>query len=269
MFDMKPVSTSPTTRLATHTNETLYYRDRNLVDDLMGKVSFTEMMFFHILGRQPRAADTVILDAVLVTLMEHGLTPSAISTRLTYHSAPEALQAAVSAGLLNVGSQFVGTMENAAALLETVMSDADGFDVAARREIQAIRNAKGMLPGFGHHLHRPDDPRTPKLFEIALAQDGIKGTYINALKGISTVVDDIYGKHLTINATGAVAAVLLEIGIPAHIMRGFAVISRAAGLVAHIAEEHDCGTARKIWDTTEHTIPYSGGADIPSDTESK
>jgi citrate synthase len=265
---MKQSQPPPTTSLATHTNEALYYRDRNLVDDLMGKLSFTEMMFFHILGRQPRPADTAILDAVLVTLMEHGLTPSAISTRLTYHSAPEALQAAVSAGLLNVGSQFVGTMENAAHLLESVMSDEAGIEVAARREIQAIRDAKGMLPGFGHHLHRPDDPRTPKLFEIALAQEGISGTYISALKQVGEIVDEVYGKHLTINATGAVAAVLMEIGIPPHIMRGFAVISRAAGLVAHIAEEHDNGTARKIWDITEQSIPYTGGADIPPDDKS-
>jgi len=255
-------TSTPSTKLATHTNEALFYRDENLVDDLIGKVSFTEMMFYHILDRKPRSADTAILDAVLVTLMEHGLTPSAISTRLTYHSAPEALQAAVSAGLLNVGSQFVGTMENAAALLDKVTSDDIGIEAAARREIQAIRDTRSMLPGFGHHLHRPDDPRTPKLFDVAMAQDGIKGTYIDALKTIGRVVDEIYGKHLTINATGAVSAVLMEIGVPPHIMRGFAVISRAAGLVAHIAEEHDCPTARKIWDDTEHAIPYTGNANL-------
>jgi len=260
---------TPETRLATHTNEALFYRDKNLVDDLMGKLTFTEMMFFHILGRHPRPADTKILDAVLVTLLEHGLTPSAISTRLTYHSAPEAVQAAVSAGLLNVGSTFVGTMENASKLLETVMADEAGIEAAARREISAIREARAMLPGFGHHLHRPDDPRTPKLFEIALAEDGIKGDHIRALKIVSQVVDEIYGKHLTINATGAVAAVLMEIGVPSHIMRGFAVISRAAGLVAHIAEEHDCGTARTIWDITEETIPYTGGAPIPDTADNK
>lgn len=253
---------SPSTKLATHTDEALFYRDKNLVDDLIGQISFTNMMFYHILGRQPRPADTAILDAVLVTLMEHGLTPSAISTRLTYHSAPEALQAAVSAGLLNVGSQFVGTIENAATLLETVISDDLGIEASARREIKAIHDNNFMLPGFGHHLHRPDDPRTPKLFDIAMAQDDIKGTYIDALKTIGRVVDEIYGKHLTINATGAVSAVLMEIGVPPHIMRGFAVISRSAGLVAHIAEEHDCPTARKIWDDTEQAIPYTGNANL-------
>ena len=248
------------TKLATHTNEELYYRDDALVGSLMGQVSFTDMMFRHIMGRTPTPGEIVILDAVLVTLMEHGLTPSAISTRLTYHSAPEAMQSAVAAGLLNVGSQFIGTMENAATLLKRCIDDPDGFDVAAQREIDALRASKRPFPGFGHHLHRPDDPRSSRLFEIALAQDGIDGTYIAAMQRFSALVDATLGKHLTINATGAVAAVMLEIGIAPEIMRGFAVISRAAGLVAHIREEQESPTARHIWDVVEETVPYTGDA---------
>ncbi len=253
---------APTTKLATHTNEELYYRDDGLVGELMGKVSFTEMMFMHIMGRKATPGEIAILDAVLVTLMEHGLTPSAIATRLTYHSAPEALQAAVAAGLLNVGSQFVGTMENAAKLLMQLLDDGDGFEAAARREIKALRAAKRPLPGFGHHLHKPDDPRTARLFEIALSQDGIDGIYIDAMKRLSAIIDDELGRHLTINATGAVAAVLLEIGVAPDIMRGFSVISRAAGLVAHIREEQTEPTARHIWDVVEDTIPYVGDAPV-------
>jgi len=253
---------APTTRLATHSNEELYYRDDGLVADLMGKVSFTEMMFRHIMGRTPKAGEVVILDAVLVTLMEHGLTPSAIATRLTYHSAPEALQAAVSAGLLNVGSQFVGTMENAAMLLTRLLGDPENFEANARAEIRACWVEKRALPGFGHHLHKPDDPRSERLFQIAIEDGGVAGTYIDALKRFSMLIDDELGRHLTINATGAVAAVLLEIGVAPEIMRGFAVISRAAGLVAHIREEQTTPTARHIWDTVEDTIPYVGAAPI-------
>jgi len=250
----------PETKLATHTNEALFIRDKNLVEDLMGQVSFTDVMFYHVMGRMPTRGETNILDAVLVTLMEHGLTPSAISARLTYLSAPEAMQSAVAAGLLNVGSKFIGTMELCSALLERIVESPDGIEAAARREIEDIRAAKKLLPGFGHHLHRPDDPRSPKLFEIARAQEGVSGTYIDALQTVSGIVDEIYGKHLTINATGAVSAVMLEIGVPPKIMRGFAVISRAAGLVAHIMEEQDCPTGMTIWETVEETIPYTGKA---------
>lgn len=248
----------PETKLATHTNDALFLRDKNLVEDLMGKASFTNVIFYHVMGREPSIGETTILDCVLVTLMEHGLTPSAISARMTYLSAPEALQSAVAAGLLNVGSQFIGTMENCAGILEEVIADEDGIEAGARRAVEAVRESGGHMPGFGHHLHRPDDPRSPKLFEIARAQDGVSGQYIDALEIVSRAVDAAYGKHLTINATGAISAVLMEIGVPARIMRGFAVISRAAGLVAHIMEEQDCPTGRTIWETVEETIPYTG-----------
>ena len=87
----------PKTHIAHHTRDSICVRDVDLVSDLIGKVSFTEMMFFQITGRRPNAAQVALLDAVLVTLMEHGLTPSVIATRMIYASAPEALQSAVAA----------------------------------------------------------------------------------------------------------------------------------------------------------------------------
>ena len=253
---------APETKLATHRLQSLYVRDMDLVEDMMGQMTFTDTMFYHILGQRPTPGQVVVLDAVLVTLMEHGVTPSAIVTRMTYMSAPEALQSAVAAGLLSVASQFVGTMEGCAGILEKLVSADEGVEAAARREVEAARAEGRYLPGFGHHLHRPDDPRTPKLFAIARAQADVDGRYIAALEILGRVVDDIHGKHLTINATGATAAVLLEIGVPARIMRGFAVISRAAGLVAHVMEEQDRPSGRAIWEWVEEAIPYTGDADI-------
>src|SRR5690349_7654952 len=107
----------PATHIAYHTNEAIFVRGASLIEDLIGKLTFTEMMFLQITGQRPTRAQTAVLDAVMVTLMEHGLTPSAIVTRLIYMSAPEALQSAVAAGLLGVASTFVGTMENAAKLI--------------------------------------------------------------------------------------------------------------------------------------------------------
>lgn len=256
----------PTQKLSTHSHTALYLRDRDLVTEVMGRMTFTQAMIYHILGREPSPSDTAIIDAVLVTLMEHGLTPSAIATRLTYHSAPEALQAAVAAGLLNVGSQFVGTMENCAKLLRQMTAASNGVDDAAERIVAEHRAARIPLPGFGHHLHKPDDPRSPRLFEIA-RDNGVDGRFIDALQALGRAADAALGKHLTINSTGAVAAVLMEIGISPEIMRGFAVISRAAGLVAHIAEERETPTARAIWDTVERDIPYAGAAQVDLDNQ--
>lgn len=245
----------PTTELCTHTLTSMNYRDQDLVHDLLGKRSFSEVMFLQILGREPRPVDMRIMDAVLITLMEHGFTPSAIATRMVYMSAPENLQGAVAAGLMAVGSQFVGTMENNAKILEQLV-EADNPDALALEIVKRMRQAREPLPGFGHHLHKPDDPRTIKLLQLADDETELTGHYVKALRLLGKTVDEVYGKHITINATGATAALLGEIGVPSGLMRGFAVISRAAGLVLHIAEEQKVPAGRFIWDTIDHEIPY-------------
>ncbi|WPB58362.1 citryl-CoA lyase [Xylophilus sp. GOD-11R] len=247
----------PVTRLCTHTLTSLHYGDADLVEDLLGKKTFTEVMLMQILQRAPRPVDMRITDAVLIVLMEHGLTPSAIATRLIYMSAPENLQGAVASGLLAVGSSFVGTMENCSVLLDRIQAAADpqAEALAIARHHKAQRSA---VPGFGHHLHKPVDPRAYKLLDLARAEPELQGDKVRALEQLSTAVDEVAGRPITINATGAVAALLGEIGVPTAVMRGFAVISRAAGLVAHIVEEQQSPSGRFIWDTIDHAIPYVG-----------
>jgi citrate synthase len=252
-------SKQPTTRLCTHSTDAIKVRGADLVDELIGELTFTEMSYFAITGRRPTRAQTRILDAVLVTLMEHGLTPSAIAARMIYGSTPESLQAGVSAGLLAVGSVFVGTMEGCAALIERILAAPDR-ERAARDIADEYRSARRPIPGFGHHMHKPDDPRTPKLFALA-ESEGVPGEHIAALRTLSAAVDERFGKHITINATGAIGALLGEIGVPAPVMRGIAVISRSAGLVAHIAEEQRSPSMRYMWELVEEGVPYEAQAD--------
>lgn len=247
----------PVTHLCAHHLEGMSYRDADLVEDLIGKKTFSEVMFSQIMGRDARPVDLRMVDAVLITLMEHGLTPSAIATRVVYMSAPENLQGAVAAGLMAVGSSFVGTMENCSVLLDQILK-ADDAETEARDIVQAHRDAGKPLPGFGHHLHKPDDPRALKLLALAKAEPDLQGKWVSALELLARTVDEIYGRHITINATGAVAALLGELGIPTNLMRGFAVISRAAGLVSHIAEEQQDPSGRFIWETIDREIPYAG-----------
>jgi citrate synthase len=253
----------PTTKIAHHTTEAIYVRGASLVDDLIGKLTFTEMMYFQLLGVKPTPAQTKILDAVLVTLMEHGITPSVIAARMIYDSCPEAVQAAVAAGLLAVGSTFVGTMEGCAKNIEEILAatkgagGADGEAACAKAIAKRFREAKQLIPGFGHPHHKPDDPRSPRL--LALAKEaGVPGRHIRALRLLATEVDAAWGRHLTINATGAIAALLGEIGVPQEVMRGVAVVSRAAGLVGHIREEQLEPSARHMWDVVAENIPYAG-----------
>jgi citrate synthase len=249
---------APTTAICAYTTDAIYVRDKSLVDELIGELTFTQMMYFQIMGRMPGTAETRIVDAVLVTLMEHGITPSAIAARLTIMSAPEALQGAVAAGLLGVGGQFLGTMEGAAKLLAEIVAAPDA-QAAAREIATRHRETRTPLPGFGHNLHRPDDPRTPKLLRVA-QEAGVAGAHVAALRTLGAAVDAVYGRHITINATGAIAALLGEIGIPVDIMRGFAIVTRAAGLVGHIREERESPAARYIWEQAAHDVAYSGDA---------
>ncbi|HEY5243149.1 MAG TPA: citryl-CoA lyase [Polyangiaceae bacterium] len=251
------MSTLPlTTSIATHTAEDVFVRGRSLCRELIGKLTFTEMTYLHVTGRVPTPAQTAMVDACLVTLMEHGLTPSALATRLVYSSAPESLQSAVAAGLLAVGSAFVGTVEGCAALLERVLGAADAA-TEARLVAEEHRATRRPVPGFGHPEHKPDDPRSVVLLELAETH-GVAGRHVTALRALAAAVDGVYRRHLTINATGAVAAVLADCGLPAEILRGFAVLARCAGLVGHVHEEQHKPAMRAIWDASERAVPYDG-----------
>lgn len=103
---------------------------------------------------------------------------------------------------------------------------------AAASIVEEFAQRHERLPGFGHPLHKLDDPRTPALLALA-SEAGVKGAHAAVLAELSAAVDAARGRHLTVNATGAIAAVLLDCGVPAEIVRGFALVSRAAGLVGH------------------------------------
>ncbi len=224
----------PTTLISTFDDKGSTIRGKNLVDDLIGEVTFTNMIYFYILGRMPTPAQTKILDAVLVTLIDHGIV-GAIIPRMVYRRSPDSIQGAVASGLLGMGSQFGGVMEEVGRHLEEIIAATDP-DAKAREIVTGYRTAKRPLPGFGHIDFRPEDPRTPKLLRVAETA-GVPGKHIAALRTLAKAVDAALGKHITINATAGMAALLGEIGVPWKIMRGFALISRAPGIVGHIYEE--------------------------------
>jgi citrate synthase len=243
----------PVTELSRHTPDAIYYRNDSLVNDLIGKVSFIDVFMSQAFGRKCSEVERRMVDAVLVTLMEHGMTPSAIAARLVYSSSPESLQAGVAAGLLAVGTRFVGTMEQAGVLLgEIVSAKPDGLTTAAHI-VETFRIQRTPVPGFGHHLHRPDDPRALCLLDLS-RELGIARDYVEALGFLAVQIDVASERHVTINATGAVAAVLGDMGIPASLMRGFAVLARVAGLISHIAEEQRDPSGRFIWDLVDNAM---------------
>lgn len=242
------------TNIATSDATSITVRGRNLVNELIGKHSFTEMVYFLLRDRMPTISETRVLDACLVTLMEHGWTPASIIARLAIDSVPDQAQLGIAAGLLAVGDVFLGTMECCGRILADGSNHTDP-DAYCREVVADNRARRKPLPGFGHPFHKPDDPRPPRLFAIA-REAGCGGRYITLLQRLSAELDRAMARHITINATGAIAALLLEIGLPPEVMRGIAVISRAGGLPGHLAEEHRTHAARRIWQLVEENIPY-------------
>lgn len=244
------------TRTGTSTATTVRVRGRDLVNELIGKLSFTEMLYFLTCDRMPDAVQVRLLDACLVTLMEHGLTPSAVIARLMADSVPEEPQVAIASGLLAIGSVYAGTTETCAELLLDLDQRIRGGEAdAAAALARDYASRKRPVPGFGHGTHKPDDPRTARLFALA-EEAGKADRYVRLLATLGREVDAAFGRHITINATGAIGAILLEIDVPVSAMRAFSVVSRAGGLVGHLIEEQATRSGRAIWHAAKATVPY-------------
>jgi len=236
-------------RLGRSTTDQIFVRGHDLAADLIGKVSLGDMAFLELKGRLPNRHESVMFNALAVTLVEHGLTPSTIAARLTYYGAPEALQAAVAAGLLGMGDRFGGSIEQAARSLQETPSDQDPRN-AARKIVEGYRARNEVIPGLGHPVHKPADPRTTALFALA-AEHGFSGRHVELMQLIAEEASKAYGRDLAVNATGAIAAVASEMELSWRICRGLAVMARAIGLVAHLQEEMDEPMAAEIWSRSE------------------
>ena len=230
----------------------------DLMQDIMGKLNLGDFAFLEIQGRLPTPSESAVFNAMLATLVEHGMTPMAIATRLTYLGAPESLQGAVASGLLGMGTTFAGTSEGSARLLqealttETPTLSDDELPALAESLVKKLRETRQPIPGIGHHLHKPVDPRATRLFEIA-EKHGLNGRYVRLMQEVASAAERALNKpgQLPVNATGAIGALSSEMGIPWRLRRGLAVIGRSVGLVGHIAEEIRNPIARDVWEQVE------------------
>jgi citrate synthase len=220
--------------IAWSTHDRITVHGKDLPGEILGHMNLGDMAFLGLTGRAPNGNESKLFNAIAVTLVEHGLTPSAIVARLTYLGAPEAMQAAVAAGLCGLGSVFVGSTEHVAKLLtESIGKSA--------REIVA---GNARIPGLGHRLHKPIDPRARRLFEVA-RETGYYGKYCELMEAIAKE------KGITLNATGAIGAIACELGLDWRAVRGIGVMARAVGLVGHLLEEARQPIAKEIWERSD------------------
>lgn len=218
--------------------EAIVVRGHDLCSELIGVVTFTDHAWLLVAGQLPSAAQRRVLDATLVAIAEHGLVPSVVASRMTLAAAPEALQGAVAAGILGCGSVILGSADAAGRLFAAILARAatEPLEAVARAVLTEIRAAHQPVPGFGHPLHKRQDPRVTRLLAVA-AESGIAGRNIEIARLVERLVPEIVGKPLAMNVSSAIAAVLLDAGYPLLAIKGVPMLARTASLIAHLLEE--------------------------------
>ena len=235
------------THIAKASADRVDVRGHDLVGDVMGRLTFTE--YFHLLltGDEPTEQQRFFLDVVLVAIAEHGLMPSNVAARMTLAADPAALQGAVAAGLLGAGPVILGTSGECARLLE---SEEDPLELA-----RSIREAGGKVPGFGHPIHRPVDPRAERI--LALADDrGVSGRNVARARALREAVAGLWDTPLPLNVAMAIAAVLLDLGYTIDAVKAVPILARTAGLLAHLAEEREQPIGFFLGRVAEDAVEY-------------
>lgn len=236
---------------------------QDLATGLMGRVGFGELAFWLVSGRRPDPGEVRVFETVLVALADHGLTPTAIAARLTFLSAPESLQGALAAGLLGGGSRFLGVTEDTGRFLADVLAEPGGplpateqdWDALARKAVAGRKAAGKLVPGLGHPVHKQQDPRTPVIIRIA-REEGRYGRHLALFEAIGRVAPEVLGRSLPLNGAGVCGAALADLGLPVELLRGFALLARAAGLLGHLAEELRQPIANDIYHAVDRNARY-------------
>lgn len=263
--DQVAAPTFPTS-LGTSTADEIRLLGQDLTADLMGKVGFGELAFWLVTLRRPTPSETRVFEAVLVALADHGFTPTAIAARVTYLSAPDSLQGALAAGLLGGGSRFLGVTEDCGMFLHQALSgrDASGdtaewddtqWDELALEVVRESRANGAYIPGLGHPVHKVQDPRTPVLIGIA-REEGLEGPHLKLFQAIGRVHEQVLGRKLPLNGAGVCGAALADLGLPVELLRGFALLARAAGLLGQLAEERRRPIGMDIYATVDRNAVY-------------
>jgi citrate synthase len=250
--------TEPVSRIAQAYPDRVEVRGRDLAGDLMGRLSFTE--YFHLLlcRREPNEEQRFFLDLVLVSIAEHGLMPTNVAARMTLAADPGSLQGAVAAGILGCGPVVLGTAESCARLLEEAQEKVDAGvapETVAEEAARAIRASAGKVPGFGHPVHRPLDPRAEKILALADSR-GVSGRHVALARSLRDAVAETWGKPLTMNVSMPIAAVMLDLGFSSTAVAAVPILARTAGLLAHLAEEEQHPVGLVMAAKAEEAVAY-------------
>jgi citrate synthase len=250
----------PTTRIAVAYTDRVTVRGADLCSEIIGHESFGAY-FLRLLGADRTPQLATLVDATMVAIAEHGLVPSVQAARMTYAADPGSIQGAVAAGLLGCGPVILGASESAGNLLAGLVRSAEesgrSLDEVAGETLAAMRAARTPLPGFGHPLHKPEDPRAWRLIELS-DQLGTTGRHVEAVLSVHRCIPEVYGRKLPLNVSGAIPAVLLDAGFPMGALKGIPLIARTASLVAHLLEEQENPIGFALSNAADTAVTYTG-----------
>jgi citrate synthase len=231
--------------------------------DLIGRLDFGEMFYLLVRGELPNPRVARMINAMLVSCSDHGIiTPTVVARYVVASGSP--MQAALAAGLLTIGDVYGGAVEQAAEFLRTARAAAPTTPIQdlAQQLVNGAAATKTRIPGFGHPLHPHGDPRAERLLELA-RELSLDGPYVNLARAIEHVLGETRGRKVPLNADGALGALALDLGFDSEIARGFMLLARAAGTLAHAWEELRRGRPWRLPPPAEYELaekePYYEG----------
>jgi citrate synthase len=242
---------APVSSISRASPDRVEVRGRDLASELMGRVGFTEYVHLLLTGREPSEEQRFFLDLLLVSIAEHGLMPSVVAARMTLAADPGSLHGAVAAGILGAGPVILGTAEECARLLIELRATGTAPEQAAHR----IRADGGKVPGFGHPVHKPLDPRAERILELADAR-GVSGPHVALARHLRDAAAEAWGRPLTMNVAMPIAAVMLDLGFSPATVKSVPILARTASLLAHLAEERERPLGFRMAAAAEEAIAY-------------
>jgi citrate synthase len=211
------------------------------VDEMMGRLSFADAVYLLLMGELPTPAIGRMLNAVLVSSLDHGVTPPSTLAARNVATSGAPLKDCVAAGILAFGPHHGGDIESCMRFLDqglTLVRGGRSLHDAAEQLVDDCIREKQTPPGFGHRLHTRD-PRASRLFQMALELE-LEGEHVRMLRAterVLTVRQDDIGRLLPVNVDGAIAAISADLGFAYELGNAIFLISRLPGLIAHAHEE--------------------------------
>ena len=209
------------------------------VEELMGRMPFAHVVFLLLKGELPSQEHGLLMDAMLVSSIDHGATPPSALAARTVASGGAPLTTAVAGGISSINRHHGGAIEGCMRVLlegvERKRSSGEQAAAVASEMVEEYRASKKRFPGYGHRVHT-EDPRSVRLFAMA-DELGVAGEYVEMAHAIRSAIKEKIGRDLPMNVDGAIATMLCEMGFPPGMSNGIFAISRSGGLVAHVYEE--------------------------------